>query len=85
MNNKLFVGNISWDANAVDLRSAFSEVGVVEDVFLVMDKTRRGRHKGYGFVTMSTEDEAQAAIDQLNETDLKGRDIRVSIAQPREE
>lgn len=85
MNNKLFVGNVSWDANSEDIRDLFSQVGTVEDVFLVMDKMRRGRHKGYGFVTMSTDEEAQAAIEQLDGKDLQGREIRVSVAQPREE
>lgn len=85
MENKLFVGNIPWGANKDDVRELFEEIGTVEDIFLVMDRSRRDSHKGYGFVTMSTEEEAQTAIQQLNETDLQGREIRVSVAQSREE
>lgn len=84
MGNKLFVGNISWDAEKQDLMELFSQVGTVEDVYLVIDRERQ-RHKGFGFVTMSTEEEAQSAIESLNNYELKGRQLKVDIARPKGE
>lgn len=84
MGNKLFVGNISWDATKEDIQTLFSQIGTVEDVYLVYDKIKN-RPKGFGFVTMSTEEEAQKAMEELDGADLVGRPIRVSEAKPREE
>lgn len=84
MGNKLFVGNIAWSATKEEVEALFAEVGTVEDVYLVIDR-ERGTHKGFGFVTMSTDEEAQAAIDTLNERELQGRQIRVHMARPKDD
>ncbi len=78
---KLFVGNLSWNLTSEDLRQLFAEFGTVEDAIVLSDKFS-GRSKGFGFVTMSTDEEAQAAIDGLNEKEVDGRNIVVNVAQP---
>jgi cold-inducible RNA-binding protein len=78
---KLFVGNLSWNLASEDLRELFSEFGTVEDAIVLTDKFTH-RSKGFGFVTMSTAEEAQAAIDGLNEKEIDGRQIVVNVAQP---
>ena len=78
---KMFVGNLSWNLTSDDLRQLFSEFGTVEDALVLTDKFS-GRSKGFGFVTMSTDEEAQAAIDGLNEREVDGRKIVVNVAQP---
>jgi len=77
---KLFIGNLSWNLSLDDLRAEFSKFGTVEDAIILMDKFQRS--KGFGFVTMSTEEEAQAAIEGLNGVELDGRQIAVNVAQP---
>ncbi len=84
MGNKLFVGNIAWAATKEEVQELFSQAGTVEDVYLVIDR-ERNRHKGYGFVTMSTDEEAQEAVDKFNDYELQGRNLKVDIARPREE
>ena len=84
MNNKLFVGNLSFDVNEARLQDAFSAHGTVLEANLMLDRMT-GKSRGFGFVTMSTEDEAQQAIDGLNGTDLGGRSLTVNVARPREE
>jgi len=78
---KMFVGNLSWNLTSDDLRQLFAEFGTVEDAVVLTDKFS-GRSKGFGFVTMSTEEEAQAAIAGLNEKEVDGRQIVVNVAQP---
>ena len=78
---KLFVGNLSWNLTSDDLRQLFSEFGTVEDAVVLTDKFS-GRSKGFGFVTMSTDEEAQAAVDGLHQKDIDGRSIVVNVAQP---
>lgn len=78
---KLFVGNLSWNLTSDDLRQLFSEFGTVEEATVLTDKFS-GRSKGFGFVTMSTEEEAQAAIEGLHEREVDGRQIVVNVAQP---
>lgn len=78
---KLFVGNLSWNLNSDDLRQLFAEFGTVEDAVVLNDKFS-GRSKGFGFVTMSTEEEAQAAIEGLNDKEVDGRNLVVNVAQP---
>lgn len=78
---KMFVGNLSWNLTSDDLRQLFAEFGTVEDAVVLTDKFS-GRSKGFGFVTMSTEEEAQAAIEGLNEKEVDGRNIVVNVAQP---
>lgn len=78
---KMFVGNLSWNLTSDDLRQLFAEFGTVEDAVVLTDKFS-GRSKGFGFVTMSTDEEAQAAIEALNEKEVDGRNIVVNVAQP---
>ena len=84
MSNKLFVGNLSFNITEAQLREAFSAHGVVEEVNLMMDRAT-GRPRGFAFVTMSTPEEAQAAIAGLSGKSMDGRDLTVNIARPREE
>ena len=85
MNNKLFVGNLSFETTENDLNDAFAAFGTVTETNLMMDRTT-GRSRGFGFVTMSSAEEAQKAIDGLNGKELKGgRALTVNIARPREE
>lgn len=84
MGNKLFVGNLSWQATADDLRSAFAQAGTVTDAMVAMDRMT-GKSRGFGFVTMSTEEEAQRAIEMMDGADLMGRPVAVSIARPLED
>ena len=83
-NNKLFVGNISFNTTENDLQDAFAAHGTVLEANLMTDRTS-GRPRGFGFVTMSTPDEAQAAIGALNGQQIDGRALTVNIAKPREE
>ena len=84
MSNKLFVGNLSFNTTENDLNDAFAAFGTVSEANLMMDRTTN-RSRGFGFVTMSTPEEAQKAIDGLNGKELGGRAITVNIARPREE
>lgn len=84
MSNKLFVGNLSFNTTENDLQDAFAAHGTVIETNLMMDRMS-GRPRGFGFVTMSTPDEAQRAIDALNGAQLDGRALTVNIARPREE
>jgi cold-inducible RNA-binding protein len=84
MSNKLFVGNLSFNMTENDLNDAFAAHGTVTETNLMMDRTT-GRPRGFGFVTMSTAEEAQKAIDALNGKQLDGRAITVNVARPREE
>ena len=78
---KLFVGNLSWNLTNDDLRELFGEFGTVEEAIVLTDKFS-GRSKGFGFVTMSTDEEAQAAVNGLHQKDVDGRSIVVNVAQP---
>ena len=84
MQNKLFVGNLSWDTTDESLLELFSTVGEVTEAKVIVDKFKN-RSKGFGFVTMATEELAQQALEQLNGKDLDGRAINVSIARPPKE
>ena len=83
MNNKLYVGNLSFHLTSDDLGEFFAQCGSVESARIIEDRDT-GRSRGFGFVEMSTEDEAKAAIEQLNGEDLEGRNIVVNEARPRE-
>lgn len=83
MNNKLFVGNISWDATDEDLKNLFAAHGEVTSARIVTDKAT-GRSRGFGFVEMASDDQAQAAIGALDGTDFMGRPISVNVAKPKE-
>ena len=82
-NTKLFVGNLDWSVVSDDLKTLFAGAGNVADAVVLMDKMT-GRSRGFGFVTMGTEDEAKAAIEKFNGADLKGRKINVNLARPME-
>ena len=84
MNNKLFVGNLSFDTTENDLRDTFAEHGTVTETCVIMDRMTN-RPRGFGFVTMSTDEEAQKATEALNGKDMGGRALTVNIAKPREE
>lgn len=84
MNNKLFVGNISFNTTENDLQDAFAAHGTVTETNLMTDRVT-GRPRGFGFVTMSTPEEAQKAVDAMNGKSIDGRALTVNIARPREE
>lgn len=78
-NCKLYVGNISWDLDLEDLKGLFSEFGEVLAARIITDH-ESGRSRGFGFVTMSNEDQAQAVVSELDQSDVAGRVLAVSIA-----
>jgi len=84
MSAKLFVGNLSFNITENDLQDAFAAHGTVLEANLMMDRAT-GRPRGFGFVTMSTPEEAQKAIEALHGKELAGRALTVNIARPREE
>ena len=84
MSNKLFVGNLSFKTTENDLQDAFAAHGTVTEANIMMDRMS-GRPRGFGFVTMSTPEEAQKAIAAMNGAQLGGRALTVNIARPREE
>jgi cold-inducible RNA-binding protein len=84
MSNKLFVGNLSFETTENDLNDAFAAFGTVTETNLMMDRMTN-RPRGFGFVTMSTAEEAQKAIDGMNGKDMGGRALTVNVARPREE
>jgi RNA recognition motif-containing protein len=79
----LFVAKLNYDTHEDDLRAAFEEFGEVTAANIIMDKFS-GRSKGFGFVEMPNDDEAQAAINELNDSEMDGRTIVVKKAEPRE-
>ncbi len=83
MPTKLYVGNLAYSVTSSDLEALFSQAGRVESAAVIADKFS-GQSKGFGFVEMSDAGEAAKAIEQFNETELKGRNIRVDEARPRE-
>lgn len=82
--NKLFVGNLPYSMRNEDLGELFAEAGTVLSATVMMDKMT-GRSRGFGFVEMSTDDEAQKAIEVVNGKEVDGREIAVNVARPREE
>lgn len=84
MSKKLFVGNLPFSVADNDLSDLFSKAGTVVSATVIVDKYNN-RSKGFGFVEMSTEEEAQKAIDTLNGKDIEGRNITVSEARPLED
>ena len=83
MAKKLYVGGLSYDTTEETLKKTFGEAGTVETAVIINDRDS-GRSKGFGFVEMSTEEEAKKAIDTLNGTQLDGRAIIVNEARPQE-
>jgi RNA recognition motif-containing protein len=83
MGNKIYVGNLPFSATSESLNDMFSAFGKVDSAKIVMDRDT-GRSKGFGFVEMSSNDEAQAAIEKLNGQDMGGRSLVVNEARPME-
>lgn len=83
MAKKLFVGNLPFSATDDALKAIFAEVGTVESATIIIDKMT-GRSKGFGFVEMSSDEEAQKAVDSLNGKDFDGRNMTVNEARPME-
>ncbi|MFA5644627.1 MAG: RNA-binding protein [Patescibacteria group bacterium] len=81
---KLFVGSLPFSVKEDGLRDLFSQAGTVESAIVIMDKMT-GRSKGFGFVEMSSDEEAQKAVEMLNGSDVEGRNIVVSEARPQED
>ncbi|WP_031387143.1 RNA recognition motif domain-containing protein [Desulfonatronum thiodismutans] len=84
MDNKLYVGNLSYSTTEDDLHALFSDAGSVQSVAVIKDRDS-GRSKGFGFVEMSSDDDAQKAIDLFHGTDYQGRPLTVNVARPRED
>jgi len=82
MSNRLYVGNLSFHATTDSVRAAFAEVGEVTDVHVVMDR-ETGRSRGFAFVTMANDQQAQSAIATMNGALVDGRPLRVNEAEAR--
>lgn len=82
MGRRLYVGNLAWTVTDQDLRDVFSEAGEVDSSQVIIDRATN-RSRGFGFVEMTTEEAAEAAIKKLNGREIKGRPIRVNEAQAR--
>ncbi|HEY4505985.1 MAG TPA: RNA-binding protein [Candidatus Paceibacterota bacterium] len=83
-NNKLYIGGISYSTTDDGLRDAFAQCGTVTSASVIMDRMS-GRSKGFGFVEMSTPEEAQKAIEMWNGKELDGRTLTVNVARPQTE
>jgi len=83
MSTKLYVGNLTFQTSSAELQELFAACGTVESASVVEDRDT-GRSRGFGFVEMSTKEEADAAIAQLNGKDVGGRALKVNEAKPRE-
>ncbi|KAF8135646.1 hypothetical protein EV363DRAFT_1429362 [Boletus edulis] len=79
MSAKLYVGNLSWNTTDDSLKQAFEQFGQVVDCIVMKDR-ETGRSRGFGFVTFNSGEEANGAINNMNEQDLDGRRIRVNLA-----
>ena len=84
MAKKLYVGGLPYSTTDTELKDAFSQAGAVTSAVIIMDKMS-GRSKGFGFVEMSSDEEAQKAIDMWNGKDFGGRSLTVNEARPMEE
>ncbi len=84
MNEKLFVGNLSYNTTENDLQDAFAAHGTVVETNLMVDRNT-GRPRGFAFVTMGSAEEAQKAVEAMNGKQLDGRALTVNVARPREE
>ena len=82
--SKLYVGNLSYNTTSSDLEQMFAQHGTVQSAEIISDRDT-GRSKGFGFVQMGSDQEAQAAIDALNGQNVDGRNLTVNVAKPRED
>jgi RNA recognition motif-containing protein len=83
MSTKLYVGNLSFNTSSQDLETMFAEAGTVQSANIVEDRDT-GRSRGFGFVEMSSKEEAQAAITAFDGKEFDGRSLKVNEAKPRE-
>jgi cold-inducible RNA-binding protein len=83
MGTKLYVGNLPFSVTPQELSDLFSQAGEVVSANIITDRFS-GQSRGFGFVEMATEDKAQAAVQQFNEYQMKGRTLKVNEAKPRE-
>lgn len=83
MSMKLYVGNLSFDTSSQDLENIFGEIGTVESTHIIEDR-ETGRSRGFGFVEMSSKEEGQKAISELDGKEIDGRALKVNEAKPRE-
>jgi|SRR5579885_881580 cold-inducible RNA-binding protein len=83
MPSKLYVGNLAYSVSGADLEALFSQAGEVQSATVVTDKVS-GQSKGFGFVEMASAGDAATAIERFNDTEFKGRNIKVDEARPRE-
>lgn len=83
MATRLYIGNLPYSVSENDLRRLFSQAGTVESVALPLDR-ETGRPRGFGFVQMASEEDAENAINMFNGYNLEGRQLRVNVAQERE-
>jgi RNA recognition motif-containing protein len=81
--NKLFIGSLPWSINNDSLRELFSSYGEITEAIIITDR-ETGRSKGFGFVTFTTEDSAQKALE-MDGKEIEGRTIVVNVAKPRED
>lgn len=84
METKLYVGNLSYNFGDTDLQALFEQAGTVKSVQIIKDRDT-GRSKGFAFVEMSTQEEAEKAISLFNGKEVDGRALKVNVARPREE
>jgi len=84
MNKKLFVGNLSYDTSEDALKELFSEAGEVESAVIITDKMS-GRSKGFAFIEMAKEEDAEKAVEMLNGKEIDGRSLTVNEARPKRE
>jgi RNA recognition motif-containing protein len=84
MGKKIYVGNLAYGVSSSDLQQMFEEFGTVQSAQVILDRDT-GRSKGFGFVEMGSDQEAQKAIDGLNGKNVDGRNLTVNEARPRED
>ncbi len=83
-NSRLFVGNLAWKARKQDIWDAFAKAGEVVDVVIMFDR-ETGKSRGFAFITMASDEDAQKAIKMYDGQDYDGRSLKVNVARPREE
>ena len=84
MESKLYVGNLGYNVSETDLRQLFSQAGEIKEIALIVDRDTR-QSKGFGFVEMTTQAEAEKAIKMFNDHEMDGRRMAVNIAKPKTE
>lgn len=83
MSNRLFIGGLSWDTTKEGLKEAFSKFGEVTDAHVVTDRDT-GKSRGFGFISFAAPDQAEEAIEEMHDSELDGRRIRVAVAEERQ-